>query len=601
MDKNHPLLRIANAISSGQLDSLSEAVELYGNIAFTEHNNNELLQERIAELELALDDIGYEPLGSVDFDKQFSKAAINKIAAMARVYWLKNPLIKRSVFTQASYVFGQGMDVTANDEDVQDIINEFLDDSRNRAELTGEQSMLAKESELQVCANLFFVFFSDPANGATRVRTIPLEQIERIVYNPEDSKEPWYYLRQWAQPKEAGSLKYEIRKAFYPDINYNPKGGLPRNFNGIPVMKNNPVYHVKTNCMSDMAFGVSEVYAAIDWAKAYKDFLEDWYSIVKSLSKFAWKATSKSGATGMGQARSVLENALNSRPTNPVNADLPGQSAQVWMSSDNFDLTPMPKSGATVAVDDGRRALLMVCAATGIYEHYFGDPSTGNLATAKAMEQPMLLMFQERQELWKDIFTTIIDYVLDRVSLAPGGAIGGTVTVNDYGEVKVDNGELDRSFEVTFPPILQEDVNERVDAIIKSATMNGQEEAGTIDFKTATTMLLKALGEDTDIIDTLFPNEPKSWEEVEEEKREQALAIAAGAQTPEGQQAAQAAKADSAAQQAQQRADGSTSGSPESRAQAATGETEEAYMEMLDRMVAELQEKGVDAFGGYDD
>ena len=303
----------------------------------------------------------------------------------------------------------------------------------------------------------------------------------------------------------------------------------------------------------------------------------------------------------MGQARSVLESALNSRPTNPVNADLPGQSAQVWMSSDNFDLTPMPKSGATVAVDDGRRALLMVCAATGIYEHYFGDPSTGNLATAKAMEQPMLLMFQERQELWKDVFTTIIDYVLDRVSLAPGGVIGGTITTNDYGEVKVDNGELDRSFEVSFPPILQEDINERVDAIIKSTTMNGQEEAGTIDFKTATTMLLKALGEDTDIVDTLFPNEPKSWEEVEEEKREQALAIAAGAQTPEGQQAAQAAKADSAAQQAQRRADDSTSGSPEGRAQAATGETEEAYMEMLDRMVAELQEKGVDAFGGYDD
>ena len=60
MDKNHPLLKIANGLSGGQLNSLSEAVELYGNMAFTEHSNNELLQERIAELELALDDVGYE-------------------------------------------------------------------------------------------------------------------------------------------------------------------------------------------------------------------------------------------------------------------------------------------------------------------------------------------------------------------------------------------------------------------------------------------------------------------------------------------------------------------------------------------------------------
>ena len=407
MDKNHPLLRIANGLSGGQLNSLSEAVELYGQMAFTEHSNNELLQERIAELELALDDVGYERIGGSNFDKQFTKASIDKIAAMARVYWLKNPLVKRAVATQANYVFGQGVDVVAADEDVQTVVDAFMEDSKNRAELTGEQAMLTKETELQVTSNLFFTFFTDPLNGATRVRTIPLSEITRIIYNPDDSKEPWYYYRQWQQPKEPGSQKYEMHQAMYPDINYMPKGGLPKHFNGIEVMALNPVYHVKTNCLSDMEYGVSEIYAAIDWAKAYKDFLEDWYTIVKSLSKFAWKATSKSGATGMAQAKQVLEGAINGG-SNLMNSDLPGQAAQVWMSSDNFDLAPMPKSGATVAVDDGRRALLMVCAATGIYEHYFGDPSTGNLATAKAMEQPMLLMFQERQELWTDVFNTIL-------------------------------------------------------------------------------------------------------------------------------------------------------------------------------------------------
>ena len=595
MDKNHPLLKIANALSSGQLDSLSEAVELYGNMAFTEHQNNGLLQERIAELELALDDVGYEKLGDSGYDRQFSKTAIDKIAQMARVYWLKNPLVKRSIAVQANYVFGQGMDITAEDEDVQNVVNAFMEDNKNRQELTGEQALLMKETELQVTANLFFVFFSDPINGATRIRTIPLPQITRIVCNPEDAREPWYYLREWSQPKEAGSNKIEVKRVFYPDINYQPKGGLPNYFNGIQVMKNTPIYHVKTNCLTDMQYGVSEVYAAIDWAKAYKDFLEDWYTIVKSLSKFAWKATSKSGATGMGQAKQVLEGALNSRP-NLANGDLPGQSAQVWMSSDNFDLTPMPKSGATVAVNDGRRALLMVCAATGIYEHYFGDPSTGNLATATAMEQPMLLMFQERQELWIDIFKTILNYVIDRAALSAGGALHGSLTYNDYGEAYVDMGSVDRSLQVSFPPILQEDINERIDAIIKSTTMNGQEEAGTIDLKTATTMLLKALGEDTDIVEKLFPNDAKSWEEVEAEKQEKALEIAMGQQSAKDQQAAQGAAAQARAEQGDEQKDETTSGSPEKRAAAAAGETEESYMRMLDRMVAELQEKGTDAF-----
>lgn len=590
MDKNHPLLRIANGLSGGQLNSLSEAVELYGQMAFTEHSNNELLQERIAELELALDDVGYERIGDSNFDKQFTKASIDKIAAMARVYWLKNPLVKRAVATQANYVFGQGVDVVAADEDVQTVVDAFMEDSKNRAELTGEQAMLTKETELQVTSNLFFTFFTDPLNGATRVRTIPLSEITRIIYNPDDSKEPWYYYRQWQQPKEPGSQKYEMHQAMYPDINYMPKGGLPKHFNGIEVMALNPVYHVKTNCLSDMEYGVSEIYAAIDWAKAYKDFLEDWYTIVKSLSKFAWKATSKSGATGMAQAKQVLEGAINGG-SNPMNSDLPGQAAQVWMSSDNFDLAPMPKSGATVAVDDGRRALLMVCAATGIYEHYFGDPSTGNLATAKAMEQPMLLMFQERQELWTDVFNTILGYVINQSALKPGGKLRGVMSFNDYGESYVDMGDTDRSVDVKFPPILQEDVNERIDAIVKSVTLSGQTPANTIDLKTATTQMLTALGEDTDIVDKLFPDDPKSWDEVEEEKQQKALEIAMGQQSAADQQAAQAAKAanaiDDAEDDAKAKKDGKTA---EERA---AGETEESYISMLDRMVAELRERGI--------
>lgn len=590
MDKNHPLLRIANGLSGGQLNSLSEAVELYGQMAFTEHSNNELLQERIAELELALDDAGYERIGDSNFDKQFTKASIDKIAAMARVYWLKNPLIKRAVATQANYVFGQGVDVVAADEDVQTVVDAFMEDSKNRTELTGEQAMLTKETELQVTSNLFFTFFTDPLNGATRVRTIPLSEITRIIYNPDDSKEPWYYYRQWQQPKEPGSQKYETHQAMYPDINYMPKGGLPKHFNGIEVMALNPVYHVKTNCLSDMEYGVSEIYAAIDWAKAYKDFLEDWYTIVKSLSKFAWKATSKSGATGMAQAKQVLEGAINGG-SNPMNSDLPGQAAQVWMSSDNFDLAPMPKSGATVAVDDGRRALLMVCAATGIYEHYFGDPSTGNLATAKAMEQPMLLMFQERQELWTDVFNTILGYVINQSALKPGGKLRGVMSFNDYGESYVDMGDTDRSVDVKFPPILQEDVNERIDAIVKSVTLSGQTPANTIDLKTATTQMLTALGEDTDIVDRLFPEDPKSWDEVEDEKQQKALEIAMGQQSAADQQAAQAAKAanaiDDAEDDAKAKKDGKT---PEERA---AGETEESYIDMLDRMVSELRERGI--------
>jgi len=39
-----------------------------------------------------------------------------------------------------------------------------------------------------------------------------------------------------------------------------------------------------------MQFGVSELYAACDWANAYKVFLEKWVTITDALSKFAMQA-----------------------------------------------------------------------------------------------------------------------------------------------------------------------------------------------------------------------------------------------------------------------------------------------------------------------
>jgi hypothetical protein len=51
--------------------------------------------------------------------------------------------------------------------------------------------------------------------------------------------------------------------------------------------------HLAVNPLDGAKFGIGDAYAAIDWARAYKEFLEDWLRLVKSLSRFAWRATAK--------------------------------------------------------------------------------------------------------------------------------------------------------------------------------------------------------------------------------------------------------------------------------------------------------------------
>lgn len=499
-------MAIADRILGGDITKLEEAVELYGAMAFTEYNNSELLRERIAELELAMEDAGWQRIVA-EGDREFSRAGLKTITKACRLYWIKNPLVKRAVYTQTAYVFGQGMSIEPMSKELDVTVKGFLNDPKNAAELTSHQARMIKETELQVDGNLFFVFFVNKSTGSTRLRTIPFDEIFDIIHNPEDAKEPWYYIRVWREGDKE-------RIAAYPDFRYNPKKGPARRVKvgdqTVEVLAEQ-IYHVKVNCLSDMKFGVSEVYAAVDWARAYKDFLEDWAAIVRALSRFAWRATSKAGQRGIDAIKEKLDSAVSL--TDP-SGQLPPNAGSTLITTDAVQLEAINKTGTTTSVQDGRRLLLMVSAATGIFEHYFGDPSTGNLATAASMERPMELMFVDRQELWKTIFNDIIHYVIDQAGIAPNGKLPAKVEWNDYDERTVtitlpgkDSEFVDTTMNITFPSILEKDIVSKVSAIVAATTLSGQALAGTFDLPTATRMLLVALGSDDvdGTMERLFP------------------------------------------------------------------------------------------------
>lgn len=464
-----------------------------------------LLQERLAELELSLEDGGWQRL-SGDSDREFSPEALRKINAMARIYWLKNPLIRQGVAVQTRYVFGQGVSIQARHPDVNAVVQAFLDDPKNKAELTSHQARMVKETELQLFSNIFFVFFTNISTGRVRVRTINPDEIIAgdIITDPNDAKTPWYYKRVWtrkAWDATSGQTAFATETAYYPDWRYKPAGGHPPTIGGHPVYADQPVYHVAVNKLSDMKFGVSEIYSALDWAKAYTQFLSDWATIVRAYSRFAWNLQTKGGATGVAAAKTRLGTTMTSssgRETNP-----PPVTGSTFISTEGVSMTPVKTAGATTSAEDGRHIRLMVGAAIGVFDHYFGDPSTGNLATATAMERPMELMFRDRQTLWADVLRDILGYVIEQAARAPSGklAAGATVTVDEDGEevttlpIDEETGEpMDKGVDVTFPPLLEKDVEKTVKAIISAATLDGKTPA-TMDLKTVTRKLLVALGE----------------------------------------------------------------------------------------------------------
>ena len=484
-------------------------------------DNMSLFQERLAELELHLEDEGWQLLGGTA-SQEFSRRGLNIINGLVRLYFLKNPLIRRAVLTQTQYVFGQGINITAKHPLINEVVQEFLDDRKNRAELTEHQALMIKETELQCFANLFFVFFVNKYSGHVRIRTIPMDQITEIITNPEDAKDPWYYKREWVTEGidvNTGQYIYTTQIAYYPD--WREMDNIPASIGGIPVQQDTPVYHVSVNRLSDMQFGVSEVYSALDWARAYKEFLENRATVFRALARFAWRLTTKGGAAGVSSAKAKLGSTLG---TGTESTPSP-TAASTAILSEGVKLDPMRTAGATTPAEEGRYFRLMVSSATGIFEHYLtGDPSTGNLATAKTMELPMLIMFRDRQQLWVSVLTEILDFVVDQKVKV--GKLPGKVEKNVYGEdvviLALDKGNedetlrdkpIDRSIEVEFPNIL-EDVLTRVQAIVAAMTLDGKPSAGTMPLKLVTRLLLEALGIDNidEILTEMFPPDEEGQE-----------------------------------------------------------------------------------------
>jgi len=496
-------------------------------VATDEYN---LLVERLNVLEDSLVDQGWQRLG--DSAGDFSRHGLKLISLMAKIYWLKNPLIKRAVTVQTLYVWGQGCVMRATNPKVDKVVQKVLSDPANKAVWGDIEARMRLENSLQLFGNIFFAFFVNSNTGHIKVRIIPFDEVAAIISNPEDSADPWYYYREWTATVTdftTGVSATEFRKAYYPDWRHQLRGKHPSSIGNIPIV-DIPIYHVSVNRLPDMQFGVSEVYAACDWANAYKVFLEKWVTITDALSKFAMRLTG-SQKVAVNSAISKLASAFQNKYPNS-NTEMTGG---VFASTDSMKLEPIKTSGITTGMNDARRLMLMVCSATGINEPYLtGDPSTGNLATARSMERPMELQFRSRQTLWAGIFSNILDYIIDNAAAAPNGPLrtGVDIVVDDDGDrfitlAKDDDGEpINRAVEIIFPPILEHSTVEQVGAIVDAATLKGASKDTVIPIKYLVKVLLDALDRDgsQELVDEWFGDD----EEKTPVDTEEALARAIG-------------------------------------------------------------------------
>lgn len=300
-----------------------------------------------------------------------------------------------------------------------------------------------------------------PPASAIKIGQIHPNEIIDIVPDEDRSDRPRYYKRVFRTRKYdfsedkwsintgvVGSQASEARVKYYEDLVYEPAEGQdapPENKIG-----EGKILHVAINRTSFDLRGNSEVWRAVRWAKALTDFFTWRLTLLRALATFAYRKKTKGGSSQvLKAASSFMAGSGYTGIPGQFDPVAPPATGSILTENQNESLEQFKtSSGAGEAEQDAQMLRGQVGVALGLPIHYLGDKGATSLAGAQAMELPVLKAIEARQELFEQLFTKLINRAIDK-AIADGAL----------------PADVDRSFYVEMPPILQRNVPEMVASI----------------------------------------------------------------------------------------------------------------------------------------
>ena len=517
MQESDRLLRIAEAVASG------------ANIGPVELEEAQLpgAVGAFGDIELALQNVDWRR--EINFSwLEFSRWGIQQIILISRLYYIKNPIVRRLCDVCAAYVFARGVEVTTNNDAANDTLDEFW--SRNSI-VFGHVARIRTERAKDTDGNIFWVFFADETDkGLVSCRTIDPTEIQEIFCDPADGDTEWYFRRCWVETimdLSSGAQSTVAREAWYPALNFDPPNP-PQTIGSHPVMWKSPVYHRKCGGVGKWRFGCPRAYPALDWTKETRRYLEACAAVAQSLAQFALQFQTKGGVQAIEGIKQQVQTTVGPSSqiwdTNPP--AIPGAS---WISGPGTTVEAFKTQGAGLDPEKVRQYKLMCCMVWGVPESFLADISTGNLATATSLDRPTETVMLEKQQEWVEDLTVISKYVLSVSKSAPSGKIraalqslgdeAANVRILECRKKITDTGAWiyeaftpktnDIEIKVNFPSVREGDTPALVGAVVQSMTLGnkGGQVVG-IDEKAGVTKLAELVGIDDpgEMAEAMYPS-----------------------------------------------------------------------------------------------
>lgn len=425
----------------------------------------EILSEALGQRIPELNEPGWTQVGGSGADGLLGidRREVNN---QVRYYFNTDPVMHHLIQLENSYIFSRGVSVKAKDPDIDTWMQRFWRHPHNRASLTTAAAQHELNTELQIEGELFFIFYTSTLTGQVTVSTLPSTQVTRVVGARGNPKLQLYY--------EANFINPEGRSESYRVLDYR-LADLSRKLSRPSFAADNTeVAIMQVTRETIQGRGISPKRTSLRWIKALVGFMEDRAVITLAGSTFAFKQKIKGNRQALELAIARMGAYANKLKYDKGEQER-RQGGNTIIENEATNLEQMKfDTMAGNAYQDKRMFAQMAGIGAGVFEHYLGDPSTGNLATATAMELPMLKQFEFGQQFWGDVLGEIFNFVV--LQGIRYGKLGGKaeVTTDPSGSYPMYAVEPMRGVELTveaiFPPIVQKDVAVQANAIAQIAT-----------------------------------------------------------------------------------------------------------------------------------
>ena len=340
------------------------------------------------------DEAGWRPVSKSKRD--LSPITQRRMQDLAHHAWEQHRVANRLIELPIAFLLGDGVTVTAEDEEAKAWLEAWWTDPINRFDLTIEKRV----RELAIFGEQVIVVFVG-ADGHVRHGAIDPCQIDDVIVDPDNAALPIGVVI-----AADGGTKRTYRVILDgadDDLLMDGAIALRKTFSA------GDCHFWRVNELLSGKRGRSDLLSAIDIADAYTQLIFGEVERAAALRMAMWDVT-LTGAT----PEMVAQRAAEIAPPTPLSVRVHNE-AETWQSVS-------AKLEAGDASETLRTIRNEVLGGATIPEHWYGGGGDVNRATAAEMDEPTYKVFRRRQLLWQAILEAEARHVIRSRWTATGRA-----------------------------------------------------------------------------------------------------------------------------------------------------------------------------------